>query len=345
MFPENKCLISLMVLNDKNRFQDEYTKATIKALTGDHATTVRLPFTKNEFVSEQPKRQKGMSISGYQPKLSLVINDNQFEVVENEAQYILKPSPNEFPHLAENEHATMLVMKKLNFDIPKFGLTRFKKDSDGNEEKAFVIKRFDRTSDREAIHQEQLDAAMDIAEKYGKTKDDDEGYVSYERVWKFLSQHVEDTLKLKQDFFRRIFTAYLLGNNDLHLRNFGILRPEVGPDTLAPIYDYVSVAPYKDYITDQMALPLLELEEGGEKQTNGFATYSKYTGYDFIQFGSAIGLKPKMTEKLLDDILKRIPVILEIYKNSFVPDEHCQTIEKWILSIEYYANKRDAFTP
>ena len=341
MYPENKCLISLVDLTDKNRFQEEYTKAAVKELTGDQDTTIRLPFTKGEFVTEQPKRQKGMSISGYQPKLSLVINDHQFEVIDNQAQYILKPSPEEFPHLAENEHATMLVMKKLNFDIPNFGLTRFKKDSNGNEEKAFVIKRFDRTTTREPIHQEQLDAAMNIAEKYGKTKDDGEGYVSYERVWKFLSINIENTLKLKQDFFRRIFVAYLLGNNDLHLRNFGILRPEVDPDTLAPIYDYVSVAPYKDYITDQMALPLLELEEGGDEQSNGFTAYSKYTGYDFIQFGTAIGLKLKMTEKLMDDILKKIPVILDMYKKSFIPDTHFKAIEKWILSIEFYAKRRD----
>nr|WP_014343594.1 HipA domain-containing protein [Aliivibrio fischeri]AEY78097.1 hypothetical protein [Aliivibrio fischeri] len=343
MFPENKCLISLVDLTDKKRFQQEYTKTAVKELTDDPATQMRLPFTKDEFTKEKPKEQKGMSISGYQPKLSLVIKDHQFEVVDNEAQYILKPSPSEFPHLAENEHATMLVMKTLNFDIPMFGLTRFKKDKDGNEEKAFVIKRFDRTADKKAIHQEQLDAAMNIAEKYGKIKDDDEGYISYERVWKFLSQNIEDTLKLKQDFFRRIFTAYLLGNNDLHLRNFGVLRPEVGPDTLAPVYDYVSVAPYKDYITDQMALPLLELEEGGDQQSNGFVAYSKYSGYDFIQFGSVIGLKPKMTEKLMNDILKKIPAILEIYKNSFVSDEHFTAIKKWVLSIEFYANKRDEF--
>lgn len=344
MFPENKCLISLTDLTDKNRFQDEYTKAAVKGLTGDPATSMRLPFTKGEFITEQPKKQKGMSISGYQPKLSLVINNYQFEVLEKEAQYILKPSPQEFPHLAENEHATMLVMKKLKFDIPEFGLSRFKKDSDGNEEKAFVIKRFDRDYNREPIHQEQLDAAMNVAEKYGKIQNDDEGYVSYESVWEFLSKNIENTLKLKQDFFRRVFIAYLLGNNDLHLRNFGILRPEVDEDTLAPIYDYVSVAPYKDFISDQMALPLLKLEEGGDKQSNGMEWYSKYTGYDFIQFGATIDLNKKVTEKLMNDILKKIPEILSIYKNSFMPDEHYQLIEQWIRTIETNANFREEYT-
>jgi len=345
MYPEDKCLISLTPLTDKNQFQDEYTKAGIKYLTADPTTIMRLPFTRSGFITDQPKKQKGMSISGYQPKLSLVINEQKFEVVENEAQYILKPSPEEFPHLAENEHATMVVMKNLGFDIPEFGLVRFKKDEKGNEEKAFIIKRFDRNENKEPIHQEQLDAAMNIAEKYGKIKDDGENYVSYERIWDFLSENLDNTLKLKKDFFRRVFVAYLLGNNDLHLRNFGILRPEVAEDSLAPIYDYVSVAPYKEYISDRMALPLLKLEEGGEVQSNGFEKHSHYTGYDFIQFGNAMNLSQKMTIKLMDDVLKHKDRILNIYRESFISKEQYSAIEKWIISIAFYAQDRDEYIP
>ncbi|MEI8634403.1 HipA domain-containing protein [Vibrio sp. PP-XX7] len=182
MYPSNRSLISLSLLDKSNREQEEYKKGEIKDVLGSNKYQMRLPFTRTEFVTELPKKQKGMSISGYQPKLSLAINEkNELGIVHDKSLFILKPSPVAFPYLAENEHATMLVMKMLGFDIPPFGLVRFR-DDEPDSERAFIIRRYDRLkAGEEAIHQEQLDAAMNVHEKYGKIKDDAEGYVSYER--------------------------------------------------------------------------------------------------------------------------------------------------------------------
>lgn len=52
----------------------------------------------------------------------------------------------------------MTVMQRLKFNIPPFGLFRFKQESGKPEELAFVIKRYDRLgSDATRLHQEQLD--------------------------------------------------------------------------------------------------------------------------------------------------------------------------------------------
>ena len=337
MYPEAKCLISLNDLTDRNRIQDEYTKAAVIELTGDIDITMQLPFTKQEFVSDWPSKKGQISPTGQQHKLSLVIENKAFKNVVSDGEYILKPSSDEYPNLAENEHATMLVMKELGFTIPEFGLIRFKQDGEEPDpEKAFIVKRFDRDTDGTAIPQQQLAAAMGIGEIYGKTKSDGEGYVSYERVWEFLSTRLNDVnLPIKKDFFCRVFAAYLLNNNDLHLDNFSLLVPD-GDTTLAPIYDYITVAPYEELYDDRMALPLFKSEEGGEKQANGFEVYSKYTGGDFIQFGEIIGLKPAMAKKLMQNIVKKIPVILSIYQSSFIPDEHYQAIEKWVNCIKYH---------
>lgn len=72
-----------------------------------------------------------------------------------------------------------------------------------------MIKRFDRANGK-SIHQEQLDGAMNIREKYGKIGNDDEQYVSYERVVKFILAHTEDNLVQRQELFRRVVYAYLL---------------------------------------------------------------------------------------------------------------------------------------
>lgn len=89
----------------------------------------------------------------------MVLKDNEFEVVEHQGSYILKPSPIEFPHLAENEHATMAVVARLKFDVPSHGLLPFKSEKPNDEpEFAFVIKRYDRCENSgDPLYQEQLD--------------------------------------------------------------------------------------------------------------------------------------------------------------------------------------------
>jgi serine/threonine-protein kinase HipA len=324
-----KCLISLAPLTEQNTIQEEYSKKAVIELTGGIKNTIHLPFTRASFVQEQPSKQQGMSLSGYQPKLSLAINDNrEFEVVETLGQYILKPSPERFPYLSENEHASMLVMKKLGFQIPPFGLTRFMSDEHGVEEMSFVIKRYDRTEDGERIHQEQLDSAMEINNKYGKTEGDDHQYVSYEQIGRYLVDNIDSSLAMKRDFFLRVAVSYIIGNNDLHLRNFGIIYPNDEPPRLAPIYDYVSVAPYPEYNGELLALPLLIKQEGPDGEIpDGFSTAEgQYIGHDFIEFGVGIGLNKKAAQKYLNDLIKMVPAIIDGYERSFVQNPQLELI-------------------
>lgn len=339
----DKCLITLNELKGKKELIKGYSNKGLKHLTGNTTTKTVLPFTRSKFVEVQPIYQKGMSISGYQPKLSLCIINNQFDVVKNRATYILKPSPEQFPMLAENEHAIMLVMQKLGFDIPPFGLVSFAKEcEDEATEYAFIIKRYDRVTEQEKIHQEQLDGAMKIDDKYGKV--DDVQTISYEQVCKFLIKNINSNLKFKQDLFLRVVYAYILGNNDLHLRNFGILVPEIGPETLAPIYDYVSTIPY--FEGDALALPLLAIEENDTEVAPGFNTkYGTYIGYDFILFAKAIGLNDKMTLKLLQNATeKNVELVRDTIQNSYMREDHKEKVISCI-NIRILALKQTEFEP
>lgn len=301
----------------------------LKDLTGYSTFNPMLNFDRNDFEISQPKKQQGMSISGYQPKLQLMITENQFDIIDSQGDYILKPSPNHFPFLAENEHATMQVMKALKFDVPANGLVYFKTEDPAVEKEfAFVIKRYDRLNNQ-SIHQEQLDGAMNIAEKYGKIKADGEHYISYERVIKFILEKVsQKNIVLIQDLFLRVVYAYLLGNNDLHLRNFSLILNQDNTISLAPIYDFVSVKPYAKVFNDSyLALPLLMKEEGGKELADGFETqYSCYLGMDFIEFGQNIGLSQKLSEQLLLDLVKQKEKIISIYQHSFMPQEQIEQV-------------------
>lgn len=269
-----------------------------------------------------------MSISGYQPKLSLRIVNKEFKVVETFGTYILKPSPEEYPHLAENEHAIMSVMKNLGFEVPPFGLVPFQEDPDRSKiEYAFIIKRYDRKEeDQSKVHQEQLDGAMGANEKYGKK--DNIQTVSYETVGQFLIKNIDTSLPFKRDLFKRVMYAYLLGNNDLHLRNYGIVMPNKEKNKIAPIYDFISTAPYANAFSDSyMALPLLKKEEYDNALAYGFNTkHSQYIGYDLIEFGKGISLNSKLVIKIISEAVKKKDIVIDTIKRSFMSEEHQQKI-------------------
>ena len=74
-------------------------------------------------------------------------------------------------------------------------------------------------------------------------------------------------------FFSLVLFAYLLGNNDLPLRTFSIIFTRDEEAKLAPIYDFISTAPYSNTFSDcYMALPLLKIEENEHELAPGFNT-------------------------------------------------------------------------
>jgi uncharacterized protein HI_0665 len=80
-----------------------------------------------------------------------------------------------------------------------------------------------------------------------------------------------------------------------------LLYPKNNIRQLAPIYDFVSVAPYPEVFNSSLlALPLLEREEGGAL-AHGFNTqYGEYIGDDFVEFGENIGLNKKVIIQIID---------------------------------------------
>jgi serine/threonine-protein kinase HipA len=320
----NRCRILLTRLESEAEQTSGYSTRGMKKLTGSARVEPYLGFTRTQFVQQLPQQQQGMSISGYQPKLQLVLRQRDFAVVGYQGDYILKPSPVEFPHLAENEHATMTLMARLGFDVPAHGLLPFRPEHpDDDIEYAFVIRRFDRDREGHALHQEPLDAAMNVGEKYGKYRDDGLPWVSYQQIAQFLIQHVNDNLAFKIDLLRRIIYAYLLGNNDMHLRNFGLLHPRGAAPQLSPLYDFVSVAPFSAYFqSSYLALPLLACEEGGRELAAGFTTqYGEYLGMDFLTLGLIMGLSRKLVVALLANLLKEQQQVETTYNESFMQPE------------------------
>lgn len=321
----NNCKITLKKLPKRTKFEG-FSDAGVRHLFGTLKVSPIVNFDRQDLESYPTSHNGKMSISGYQPKMSATVIDNELALVKENGTYIIKPSPAQFPSLAENEHAIMTIASMCKFSVPPFGLIQLK-----NGELAFIIQRYDREGGSK-LHQEQLDSAMGVNDKFGNVNGLQT--ISYSRAGTFIAQNLK-AVQQYAEFYRRVIFSYVVGNNDHHLRNFSLLYLNKGSfPTLSPVYDVVSVEPYGEYFRGSyMALPLLTSEEneGALDIETGFdRKYGQYDRQDFIKLGEEIGLRRQAAIKLLDDLLKLIEKAISIVSNSFINESHKEGIEQLI---------------
>ncbi len=167
-----------------------------------------------------------LSISGVQPKISVKFDKKSGELVpvSKEGEYILKPQPQTFPHLPENEQCCMDIAEVLGIDVPEHCLLPL---SDGTL--VYVVKRFDRQG-TEKVHQE------DFSQILGKDKYDS----SVEQIGHKLKEISSVPGLDGQLFFERVVLNFLIGNADAHLKNYSVSYGQKMKIRLSPAYDIVS---------------------------------------------------------------------------------------------------------
>ncbi len=159
------------------------------------------------------------SLSGIQPKLTLIKEKNKFRPSHREelSTYIGKfPSPH-LPDIIENEYLTTLACKRL---FPEDEFVDLCIDSvEGISEKALLIKRFDRTPQGERIHFEEFNQLL---EKQSRNKY--EG--AYKDMADFLNQNPNSIPLDIVRLFNRIIMGIAVGNTDMHFKNFALIYTE-----------------------------------------------------------------------------------------------------------------------
>ena len=167
-----------------------------------------------------------MSISGVQMKASVRLNadKSELEVVATGGTHILKPEPSQFEELPQNENVCMSMAAELGMNVPPHGLFPM---ADGKL--CYVIKRFDRR-DGESLRNETMFQILEATDKY-------EG--SLEQVGKAIRQHATNVGLDTIDFFERVLLSFVIGNGDMHLKNWALVS-DGDKVTLSPCYDFVS---------------------------------------------------------------------------------------------------------
>ena len=228
----NRCLCCELPVEEAGR----YHAMCLKSLWGK-AVSPKIPFALADLPSKVTTAEDHMSISGVQVKALVRLNkdSSEIEVAPTGSTHILKPEPNEYPGLPAMENACMTMAETLGMPVPAHGLFPM---SDGRL--CYIVKRFDRAEDGGKIQNETMFQLLGATNKY---------LGSLESIGKAIRAHAENVGLDTVDFFERVLFSFLIGNGDMHLKNWAVLIRGKKP-ALAPCYDFVSSRVYFDKESD-----------------------------------------------------------------------------------------------
>jgi len=276
-----------------------YSTKGLKLLSPALKKLALLDYTAEELRAEAIQRASKMSIQGIQPKLSVVLNiqDGCFEVVDKGGRYILKPPHPIFPELPQNEDLTMRLAASIGIEVPLHGMVYGK---DG--EFSYFIKRFDRKGQKDKI------ATEDFAQLAGLSRDTKYNY-TMEKLVTLIDEICTFPAIDKAQLFKRVLFNYLIGNEDMHLKNYSVIVRN-GKIQLSPAYDLLNSSIVLNGDIEEIALPLK-----GKKSNLSQSILINYFGVE------RCGLTDKIIEKTLSSIQQVLPKWFDLIDNCFLSDE------------------------
>ncbi|MCK0125814.1 HipA domain-containing protein [Gelidibacter sp. F2691] len=191
--------------------------------------------------------ERSVSVPGVQPKLSMsLIADNKRDkrltvVGALGGNYIFKPPSEDYPEMPANEHLTMKMAQLFNIDVVPHSLIRL-----ASGELSYITKRIDRNEDGSKIHMIDMFQVVEAFDKYRG---------SMERIGKAIHAYADNTFLDVLRFYELTVFSYLTGNNDMHLKNFSMLKTSYGW-ALSPAYDLLNVAIVNPEDTEELALTI-----------------------------------------------------------------------------------------
>ncbi len=156
--------------------------------------------------------------------------------------WIVKLPSGRFASVPENEYTMMALARAVGIEVPRTELIDIREirglpeDAGAMEGKALAVQRFDRGAAGATIHME------DFAQVFGLYPDDKYRHRSYANIAAVLWAETGEAGTY--EFLRRLVFSVLIGNADMHLKNWSLLYPDRRTPVLSPAYDFVATLPY-----------------------------------------------------------------------------------------------------
>jgi serine/threonine-protein kinase HipA len=191
---------------------------------------------------EEPLR---FSLAGVQLKFSAVMEASGGLTIPVDGMggsWIVKLPSARYKAVPENELAMLELARRAGISVPENRLVDIAsikglpEQAHTVESKALAVKRFDRLPTGEPVHME------DFAQVFGQFPNDKYKHRSYANIAAVL--WAESGEEATWEFVRRLVFSVLIGNADMHLKNWSLLYPDRRKPVLSPAYDFVATLPY-----------------------------------------------------------------------------------------------------
>ena len=243
--------------------------------------------------------------------------------------WIVKLPSSRYPEVPENEFAMMELARRVGIAVPETSLIPVSRISGLPAEvtllgeRAFVIRRFDRPSVGGAIQIEDFAQVFGVypEEKYGRPGQ----RASYRNIVEVLWAETGEAGVA--EFVRRLVFNVLIGNADMHLKNWSLIYPYRRTPELSPAYDFVStVASIPD---DKLALTFVDSRE-----------FASVTVEQFERFAMKARLPAKLTLDTVRETVARFAGVWNKSGSREIPERVRQAIREHLTKVPLWSEMR-----
>ena len=240
------------------------------------------------------------SLAGVQLKFSAVMEARGGLTIPAHGaggDWIVKLPSAHYPGVPENEYAMMSFATAVGIEVPEVrlvpmrdvqGIPETAADAPLADAHALAIRRFDRDQGRR-FHTE------DFAQVFSQYPDEKYRGYSYASIGRVLAVYSND--QAVDQFARRLTYSALIGNADMHLKNWSLIyRDGIHPE-LSPAYDLLSTVAH-------MRDPTMALRLGKAKRRDAL------TLDDFRRLADRMGVNP-------GDILDPVRETIDLFRSGW----------------------------
>lgn len=298
---------------------------TTTTLEADENTEDSHGIYESEFRKESALR---FSLAGIQLKFSAIMETSGGLTIPADGtngSWIIKLPSARFPAVPENEFVMLALARAIGITVPKNHLIDVREikglpeDVGQMQGKALAVERFDREPNGQRIHME------DFTQIFGLYPQDKYEHRSYANIASVLWEETEETGTY--EFVRRLVFSVLIGNADMHLKNWSVLYPDKRKPVLSPAYDLVATLPYIH--NDSLALNF-----GGSR------SLSEISPKQIRRFIDKVQLPANPVIQLMKDTVERTATAWKtLEQKEILPNEIKKAIDKQIQAVATNTHK------
>lgn len=231
-----------------------------------------------------------LSLAGAQDKLPVYYDGTQLALPKGSApsSHILKPGSPGFAQMPMNEHFCMRLAAASGLPVPQSMVLR-------KANPLYLVQRYDRVKAPDGaltrIHQIDFCQALNLP---SSRKHEKEGGPSLSACFDVIDKYSAQPAKDRLEIISWVIFNYVVGNADAHAKNLSLLITSEGV-SLAPFYDLISTAAYRD-LTLNLALKI-----GGEDRPDWIRERH------WKAFAEASGANPRIVWRRMAELSVTIP--------------------------------------